>query len=95
MDASANGGPAASAGNATESSGDGAASLDLTGHRDFLTRETAEDALAAMLAENAALRKARCLQAGPYDPRSCHLRRCTLVMLLITPTYPKRFKSSG
>ncbi len=66
VDASQNSGPAATAGNATESSGDSAALLDLTGDREFLTRETAEDALAAMLAENAALRKARCLQAGPH-----------------------------
>lgn len=57
VDASAAGGPVATAGNATESSGDGAALLDLTGDREFLTRETAEDALAAMLAKDAALRK--------------------------------------
>ena len=57
VDASKDGGQAATAGNATESSGDGAASLDLSGDRDFLTRETAEDALAVMLAKDAALTK--------------------------------------
>ena len=73
MDACRDGASAATAGNATESSGEGAAVLDLTGTRDFLTREAAEDALASMLAENAALRKVR---------RSCR-RHSTLLTLLI------------
>ena len=65
VDASQGGGnAAATAGNATESSGDGAGTLDLSGSRDFLTREAAEEALAAMLVENAALRKVRCRCIG-------------------------------
>ena len=65
VDASQAGGNlAATAGNATESSGDGAGTLDLSGSRDFLTREAAEEALAAMLVENAALRKVGCQCIG-------------------------------
>ncbi len=67
VDASQGGGNAASTvGNATESSGDGAGTLDLSGSRDFLTREAAEEALAAMLVENAALRKVGCRCIGPH-----------------------------
>ena len=60
VDARRDGAPAAANGNATESSGDTATLLDLSGSRDFLTREAAEEALAAMFAENAALKKVPC-----------------------------------
>ena len=66
VDSSQGGGnAAATVGNATESSGDGAGTLDLSGSRDFLTREAAEEALAAMLMENAALRKVGCRCIAP------------------------------
>lgn len=55
---------AAAAGEATSSAagaeadaGDSATVLDLTGDREFLTRETAEDALAAMFADGSVLKK--------------------------------------
>ena len=67
--------------------------LDLTGDREFLTGDTAEDALAAMLAQGSTLTKARCSLAcwlrhpqWQWKGMSRWLAVCERMMLVQSPT---------
>lgn len=68
--------------------GDSATVLDLTGDREFLTRETAEDALAAMFATGSVLTKVpHCSSLAPLPPTGCaeqwsSSRRCLCFRVL-------------